>query len=54
MEAVTLDEHIGVRIPGANNLFNYLRPKFSGPIPSGMPRSSRSFNRVIESKKSAE
>jgi len=50
---VTLDQHIGIRIPGANNLFNYLRRKCSGPIRFGM-RSPRSLNGVIESKKSAE
>ena len=38
---------------GTNNLFNYLRRKCSVPIHSGMPRSPRSFNGVIESKKSA-
>ena len=50
---MTLDQHIGIRIPGANNLFNYLRRKCSGPIRFGM-RSPRSLNGVIESKKSAE
>jgi len=38
MEAVTLDQHIGVRIPGGKQSFNYLRSKFAGPIHSGMPR----------------
>jgi hypothetical protein len=54
MEAVILDQHIGVHIPGANNLFKYLRPKSPVPFIPARRNSHGHLNGVIESKKSAE
>jgi len=51
---LTLDQHIGIRIPGGKQSFQLSAAKGSGPIHSGMPRSPRSSNGIIESKKSAE
>ena len=45
-------EHRGTN-PGANNIFKYLRRKYTDPIHPGY-RAPRSFNGVIEAKKSAE
>jgi hypothetical protein len=54
MEAVTLDQHIGVRIPGSKQSFQLSAVKIRGSHSFRDAEIPGSLNRIIESKKSAE
>jgi hypothetical protein len=54
MEAVTLDQHIGVRIPGGKQSFQLSAVKIRGFHSFRDAEIPGSLNRIIESKKSAE
>jgi hypothetical protein len=51
---VTLDQHIGVRIPGGKQSFQLSAAKMLRSHSFRDAETPRSFNGVIESKKSAE
>jgi hypothetical protein len=54
MEAVTLDQHIGVRIPRGKQFFQLSAVKIRGSHSFRDAEIPGSLNRIIESKKSAE
>ncbi|PYT96761.1 MAG: hypothetical protein DMG38_22520 [Acidobacteria bacterium] len=54
MEAVTLDQHIGVRIPGGKQSFQLSAVKIRGSHSFWDAKIQGSLNGIIESKKSAE
>jgi hypothetical protein len=53
-EAVTLDQHIGVRIPGGKQSFQLSAVKIHGSQSFGDAEIPESLDGIIESKKSAE